>query len=103
MHVPILRGGGAGGPDLPLKISKYRFFSNTGPDPLKIVKLPSQLSILGHHRHASETPFKRTKRRRPANSGIWIIPHHQTKKNVVKVGPSLTKLSGSVHVVVTDK
>ena len=27
----------------------------------------------------------------------------QTKKNVVKVGPSLTKLSGSAHVVVTDK
>ena len=33
-------------------------FSNTGPDPLKIVKLPSQFSILGHNRHASETPFK---------------------------------------------
>ena len=32
------------------------FLSNTGLDPLKITKLPSQQ--LGHHRHASETPFK---------------------------------------------
>ena len=34
------------------------FPSNTGTDPLKITKLPSQHSMLGHHRHASETPFK---------------------------------------------
>ena len=34
------------------------FLSNTGRDPLKITKLPSQHSMLGHHRHASETPFK---------------------------------------------
>ena len=32
--------------------------SNTGPDPLKIIKLPSQHSMLGHHRHASEMPFQ---------------------------------------------
>ena len=32
--------------------------SNTGPDPLKFSKLPSQHSTLGHHRHSSETPFK---------------------------------------------
>ena len=32
--------------------------SNTGPDPLKFSKLPSQHSTLGHHRHPSETPFK---------------------------------------------
>ena len=31
---------------------------NTGPDPLKITKLPSQHSMLGHHRYASVTPFK---------------------------------------------
>ena len=53
------RGGGGGrGAGPPLVKKKYRFFSNTGPDPLKIVKLPSQLSILGHNRHASKTPFK---------------------------------------------
>ena len=40
------------------------FLSNTGLDPLKITKLPSQHSMLGHHR------------------GIWILPPpspHQTK------------------------
>ena len=47
-------------PTPPRKSQKYRvFFSNIGPDPLKIVKLPSQLSILGHNRHASETPLWR--------------------------------------------
>ena len=50
--------GGTGGPD-PLENHKnIGFFSNTGPDPLKIVKLPSQLSILGHSRHGCKTPFK---------------------------------------------
>ena len=56
MHVRIQRGDRGSGP--PLENHKKGFFSNAGPDPLKIVKLPSQLSILGHNRHASETPFK---------------------------------------------
>ena len=54
-------GGGGGGRRSgrpPGKSQNIVFFSNTGPDPLKIVKLPSQNSILGHYRHASETPFK---------------------------------------------
>ena len=34
------------------------FLSNTGPYPLKFSKLQSQHSTLGHHGHASETPFK---------------------------------------------
>ena len=49
----------------PWKITKiYGFFktfltcSNTSSDPLKITKLPIQYSMLGHHRPASETPFK---------------------------------------------
>ena len=49
---------GAGDPD-PLKYHKnIGFLSNTGPDPLKITKLSSQHSILGHHRPASETSLK---------------------------------------------
>ena len=45
--------GGTGGPDSPWKIKKnIGFLSNTGPDPLKITKLPSQHKKLGHHRHA---------------------------------------------------
>ena len=52
-------GGGQGVRTSPRKSQKYRFFfSNTGPNPLKIVKLPSQLSILGHNWHDSETPFQ---------------------------------------------
>ena len=37
--------------------------------PWKITKPPSQHSMLGHHQHASETPFKWW----PAYSGIWIL------------------------------
>ena len=56
----IMRGGGAGGPTPPLENHKnIGLLSKTGPDSLKITKLPSQHSLLGHLRHASETPFKR--------------------------------------------
>ena len=51
--------GGQGVRTPPLENHKnIGFFSNTGPDPLKFVTLPSQLSILGHNRHGSKTPFK---------------------------------------------
>ena len=50
--------GGTGVQTPPEKSRKLGFLSNTGPDPLKTTKLPSQHSMLGHHRHASETPFK---------------------------------------------
>ena len=55
------------------------FPRNTGPDPLKITKLPSQHSMLGHHWHASETPFKWRFTCGPMMSclyysGIWISP-----------------------------
>ena len=51
-------GGGAGGPDPLENYKNIGFLSNIGPDPLKITKLPIQHSMLGHHRPASETPFK---------------------------------------------
>ena len=58
MHVRIQRGGGGRGSGPPLKNHKnIVFFSNTDPDLIKIVKLPSQFSIMGHNRHASEAPF----------------------------------------------
>ena len=34
------------------------FLCNTGPDPLKNLKLPSQHSMLGQHLPTSETPFQ---------------------------------------------
>ena len=33
------------------------FLSSSGPDPWKITKHPSQHSMVGHYRPASETPF----------------------------------------------
>ena len=53
-------GGGAGGltPFPPENHKNKGFLINTGVDPLKITKLQSQNSMLGHHRPASETPFK---------------------------------------------
>ena len=56
-HVRIQRGG-TGGLDPPKNHKNIGFLSNTGPDPLKITKLPSQHSMLGHHQHASETSLK---------------------------------------------
>ena len=51
--------GGTGGPDPPLKNHKnIGVLRHAGLDTLKITKLPSRNSMLGHHRHASETPFK---------------------------------------------
>ena len=52
--------GGTGDPDPP-PLENYKnigFLSKTGQDPLKITKLPIHHSMLGHHRPASETPFK---------------------------------------------
>ena len=54
--------GGTGGQEHPPppsgKSQNIGFLSNTDPDHLKIAKLSSQHSMLGYHRHASETPFK---------------------------------------------
>ena len=42
------------------------FLSITGPDPWKIIKLPSKHSMLGHHWPTSETPFCHF-------NGIWLV------------------------------
>ena len=52
---------GTGGPDPhppKKKIQKIGFLSNTCLDALKITKLSSQNSMVGHHWHASQPPFK---------------------------------------------
>ena len=55
----------------------------------KITKLPSQHSLVGHHRHANETPFKW----RYAGGPVMVClqsrlnPPLINLKNVVKVGP----------------
>ena len=77
-----------------------RVSSNTGPDSLKIAKLPSQHSMEGHHRHANETPIMAF--RWCADNGPLIVVlgssiPSSTKKKVVEVRPHLTKRSGSAH------
>ena len=88
----------------PLKNHKNKgFLRNTGSDPLKITKLQSQLSMLGHHWpvSVSETPFKWHFSGGPMMarlSDIWIVfPLSKKKEDVVRVGPPLAKLSGSTH------
>ena len=47
IHAQIQEGWGwEGGPDPPEISQSYKVFSNTGPDPLQITKLPSQNSML---------------------------------------------------------
>ena len=74
-------------PPPPLKNRKnIEFLNNTAPDPLKITKLPSKHSMLGHHWHASEMPIK------------WRFAGGPIKAHLfVKVGPPLTQLFGSAH------
>ena len=48
-------GGGDRGSKPPKNHPNIGFPSNTGPGPLQIIKLLSQHSMLGHHRHMSET------------------------------------------------
>ena len=42
----------------PEKSQNIGFRSNSGPDPLKNYEATEPASMLGHHQHASETPFK---------------------------------------------
>ena len=68
------------------------FLSNTGTDPLKSTKLASQHSMLGHHRHASETPFKWRFTGGPMMARLqWYFdppsPLIKKLKNLSKLGP----------------
>ena len=54
-------GGGGGGQGVltpPEKTQNIGFLAKLARITQKITKLPSQLSKLGHHRPASETPFR---------------------------------------------
>ena len=61
LQMPRRMCGSRGGPGvrtLPEKSQNIGFLINTGPDPLKITKLPIQHSMLDNQQPASETPFK---------------------------------------------
>ena len=47
-------GGGRGSKSFLENHKNIGFLSKSGPDLLKITKLPNQHSVLGHHWHASE-------------------------------------------------
>ena len=83
IHVRIQRGGQRVR-TLPWKTTKtIGLLNNTGPDPLKITKLPIQHSMLGYHRPASETPLMAFRWRAVNGPPIVVygsFPLHQTKK-----------------------
>ena len=85
------RGRGWGSwPPSPLKNNKNKgVLSNTGPDPLKITKLPSQHWMLGHPRSASDRHLMAFHWR--ADDGPLIVVFGSSLPSV-NVGPSLTKL-----------
>ena len=84
-HGWIQRGRDRGSGPPPLKNHKYIGFpSITGPSPLKNQRLPSQHSMLGHHRYASEVPFKLRFAGGPIMARLWWyldpLSPHQLKK-----------------------
>ena len=88
----------------PCKITKlYESLEILVRIPWKITELPSQHSMLGHHQPTSETPLKWRFAGRPIIARLWcyldqlFFPHQL--KFFVRVGPPLTKLSGSAHGV----
>ena len=95
-------GKGQGVWNTPLKNHKnIGFLSNTCPDPLKTPKATKPDSMLGHHRHASETRFKWLIVGGPMMAHLWWhldpLSPLQLKKKVFRVGHPLIKLSESVH------
>ena len=96
--------GGGKGPDHPPEISQsYRFLSNTGPDPLKNHKLPSQHSMLGHHWPAREPHFNGVRWRFDDGPLLMVfgsldpLPLSTKTKQNVRVGSPLTKFSRYAH------
>ena len=97
-------GGSDPPPHTPWKITQiWGFFAILVRIPLKITKLPSQHSMMGHHRHASETPFKWRFTGGPMMArSQWYLDHSvpptnwkkapkKERKNVIKVRPPSDK------------
>ena len=102
---------GRGSGTLPDNLKAKGFLSDTGPDPLNYNKATKSAFDVGpssaRQRSAVEMAF-----RWRASDGLFIVvlesslppspvtkkQQQQQQKPVVKVGPHLTKLSGSAHV-----
>ena len=97
--------GGTGGPDPPGKLQNIGFLSNICPDPLKnrsyqasiqcwaIIGTPAKRHLMAFCWRADEGPLRVVL----ASSLPSSTKKKRKKKNVVKVGPPLTKLSGCAH------
>ena len=110
-HVRIQRGGGQG-VRTPLKTHKnIGFLSKSGPDPLEKHKDTDPAFDVGplsaRQRNAISMAF-----RWQADYGPFLVAFRfspclqlkkKQKKNVVSVGPPLTKLSGSAHEKYLDQ
>ena len=83
--------GGTGGPDfLPEKSQKYKVSQQNWSDPLKNHKATKPAFNVGPSLPRQQSAMLLL----PAYSDIYIL---SKKKNVFKVGPPRTKLSGSTH------
>ena len=95
------------GPPPPLKNHKHlRFLNNSGPDPLKKYEATEASIQYGSSSARQRNAIKMAFRWR-ADGGPRIVLFGSThpssaKKSVVKVGPPLTKFSGSAHAPVTN-
>ena len=89
-----------GGMDPPERSQKKVFLAILAPIPWKIAKPLGQNSMLDHHSDASEAPFEWRFPGGPMMARFkWYFDNlssHQLK-NIVKVRPALTKVSGSAH------
>ena len=87
------------GPPPPKNHINIGFLSKIGPDRLKTTKLPSQQSMLGHNRHASNAISMAF--RLQADDGPLIVVfgsyHPSSSKKRCQCWTPLTKLSGSAH------
>ena len=91
--------GGDMGSRSPLKnLKNIGFPSNIDLDPYNYHKATKPAINGGSLSARKQNAFRWRGRWWPADSGICIIPPLiKLKKNVVNVGPPLTKLSGSAH------
>ena len=103
LHVRIQRGDSGSGP--PWRIAKFRVswpFSSRSLE--KITKLPSQIqcwAIIGLPAKLHLNGVSLAGWQWPTFSGIWILSpslSEKKRKKNVRVGPPLTKPSGSSHV-----
>ena len=84
IHVRIKGGGQGFRTPTPLKNHKFiGFLINTGPVSLKITKLPSQHSTVGHYRPASETPFQWRFAGRSIITRIWLSLEPRSPKKYI--------------------